>query len=169
MTEPLGFAVRDPKALVPREDKLPWLEAVMMVTLQIPWVHEQIKRGQYKRNSNPVAGLCYVASEAVYHLSEDPLQPMTVRFGSLPGDTHWWLTNPAEDDRIIDVTGGQFDEHALFSVYSAGRRAAFLTKYPSKRCRLILDRIDRGRYYRKTFPTAKGKLPYDLAVQGPWR
>lgn len=166
MTPPLGA---NRSQYVPDSDRLPWLEATVMVTLQIPWVHKDIKRDTYKNSANPLAGLCYVASEAVFHLSEDILHPRMVRFGSLKGDTHWWLTHPGEDDRVIDVTASQFDTHALYSVHSAGKRCGFLTKEPSKRCRLILDRIDREVHFRKTIPGPKGKLPYDLAVQGPWR
>lgn len=139
--------------MVAAQDKLPWLEAVCLVVAQCPYVRQDCLRGSYRRPSrNPLAGMCYTASEAIYHLSEDPLVPYCVRYGRAQDATHWYLRH-AETDQIIDVTASQFPAVDFYAMYDKGRRRAFATKEPSKRARRILDRIDREHvYFRRQGP-----------------
>ena len=94
----------------------------------------------------PVTGYCYVVSEAIYYITKDKgteLYPHVMRVipkirnytcgsnESITGtiyDTHWFLKN--EEGRILDYTCWQYDE---LLKYGTARRAAFLTKKPSKR------------------------------------
>ena len=85
-----------------------------------------------KSNSHPLAGLCYVLSEAFYHMHPQfKLKPMVARHR---GQTHWWLESP--DGKIIDITKEQFDRPFP---YHLGHGCGFLTKQPSKRAQAIID------------------------------
>jgi hypothetical protein len=135
------------------EDKLPWLDAVCLVVAQCPYVRQDCVMKAYRCGSrNPLYGMCYTASEAIYHLSEDPLEPYCLRFASWKDATHWYLKH-AETGQIIDVTASQFPAVDFYSLYDMGRRRAFLTKEPSKRAGHVLDRIDRNyTYFRRHGP-----------------
>jgi len=80
----------------------------------------------------PLAGLCYVLSEAFHFLYGK-------RFGLTPyrarhyGLTHWWLQTTA--GKVIDLTAGQYTRPFP---YSKGRAGGFLTKRPCRRTRAIL-------------------------------
>jgi hypothetical protein len=83
---------------------------------------------------------CYVASEAFFHAAGGAVAGWRVRRQPIAGRTHWWLERG--DDELVDVTADQFAEPVD---YSAGTTAAFLTPAPSKRCRVVLERIaERG-------------------------
>lgn len=130
------------------EDKLPWFDAVCVVLPQLPYVRELCVRKEYS-SSNLLAGLCYTASEAIYHLSDDPLKPYCVRWGSKPHQTHWYLKH-RETGQRIDVTASQFPAVDFVNLYNHEVGKGFLTKGPSRRARLVLDRISRDVYFRKT-------------------
>lgn len=51
------------------------------------------------------------------------------------GGVHWWLQN--SDGDILDITSSQFDESLD---YSSGRCGGFLSKKPSKRSQLLMER-----------------------------
>lgn len=89
--------------------------------------------------SNPMAGHCYVASEALYHLGYGAkgYKPQVMRH---QGGTHWYLRIPGTD-AIIDPTADQFD---IAPNYSQGRGSGFLTNKPSKRCAVLLSRVRNG-------------------------
>ena len=80
---------------------------------------------------NPKAH-CYVASEALYHLLDEKPKVKRMRMGDT---VHWWLEL---DGQVIDLTAAQFDK---LPDYSKGVGAGFLTKEPSKRCQIVLDRV----------------------------
>lgn len=87
---------------------------------------------KYRNGVNRYAGHCYVASETLYHLmggKESGLKP----FGL--GD-HWWLQDGS--DQIIDITSAQFDYKFP---YYLGRHRSFLTRTPSKRAKILMERI----------------------------
>lgn len=132
---------------IPESDKLPWLQAVCVVLPQLPYLRKECLRPQYRNTRNLLGGFCYTASEAIYHLSADPLLPWVVRYGPADHQTHWYLTH-AETGEVIDVTGSQFSDMDTYALYDNGRRCGFLTKQPSKRAKAVLARIDR-RYYWK--------------------
>jgi hypothetical protein len=67
--------------VIAAEDKLPWFQAVCVVLPQLPYLMNECRRHPYKRQRNLLGGFCYAASEAIYHLSEDPLEPWWLRYG----------------------------------------------------------------------------------------
>lgn len=77
-----------------------------------------------------MAGHCYVASEAYYHLRGG--KPMNMRH---EGVSHWFIL---DGDEIVDLTADQFE---TVPDYSTARGCGFLTKKPSKRCQILLDRL----------------------------
>jgi len=86
--------------------------------------------------NNPMAGHCYVASEALYHLLEGSheVKPMVIRLGL--DDTHWFLM---VDGEIVDPTRDQFA--STYEVpYGEARGCGFLTRQPSKRAATVIDR-----------------------------
>ena len=81
---------------------------------------------------HPLAGLCYVLSEAFYHLHpEFDLKPVRARHY---GVCHWWLETRSK--QVIDVTAEQYTRPFH---YHKGIAGGFLTKQPSKRCRAIME------------------------------
>lgn len=88
--------------------------------------------------SHPLAGHCYVASEALYHLlggKDAGWTPEFVRHQNVP---HWYLRGP--DGQVLDVTAAQF---STTPDYSKGRPKGFLTREPSKRARIVIEKIRR--------------------------
>jgi hypothetical protein len=80
-------------------------------------------------------GHCYVASEAAYHLlggKEAGLKPMNLKH---EGVQHWFLLGP---DGVIDLTSDQFETPVP---YESARGRGFLTKEPSKRAQIVIDRV----------------------------
>lgn len=67
-----------------------------------------------------VAGYCYVASEAIYHLTGGRRAGLTV-IGSRRGNggAHWYLR--AANGQRIDVTAGQFRPRLRASEYASAR------------------------------------------------
>jgi hypothetical protein len=102
------------------------IQAVLSEDLLLP---------KYRGSSKPFFGHCYAASEALYHLlggRDAGLKPMNMKVGNV---SHWFLL---KEDEIIDPTAAQFD---MLPNYKLARGKGFLTKNPSKRARLIMDRI----------------------------
>ena len=89
----------------------------------------------------PTSGHCYVATEALYHiLSLKEREKYKPYYLKVNDDTHWYLMT---DDKIfiLDPTYDQFD---FLPDYDSGKRAGFLTKTPSKRTLILLQRIKNG-------------------------
>ena len=87
--------------------------------------------------TNPLFGHCYIASEALYHMAggkKSGLRPCRLKMPD--NQWHWWLVD--SDQRIIDLTAGQFERRPQ---YELGVRAAFLSKRPSARARKLMARI----------------------------
>lgn len=114
---------------------------------------DDLRRKPWKGNPDPLAGHCYVASEAYYHLcggKEAGLKPMC---GNINGVTHWWLVEVSEkhpSGLIIDITGDQFyelkDWSELHRQYSIAKGKGFLTRQPSKRAQILIDRVTLAAY-----------------------
>lgn len=90
-------------------------------------------------NKNRFWGHCYVATETLYHLIENDIQkkykPAILHINN---DTHWFLKH-IETNEIIDITKEQFD----FDLpYKKSKNAFFLTKTPSKRSLILINRIN---------------------------
>lgn len=96
-----------------------------------------LRKKEYQDNPNPMAGHCYVASEAVYHTvggKEAGWKPMSIQH---EGGPHWYLKND-ELGIIVDPTADQFKTPVP---YDEGRGTGFLTRQPSKRAKVVLDRL----------------------------
>ena len=96
----------------------------------------ELLKPEYRNASRPYAGHCYVASEAYYHLMggrDVGLRPQVIRH---EGSTHWYLRDG--DDNVIDLTAEQFESTVP---YESGRGCGFLTKAPSKRAQIVIDRV----------------------------
>ena len=88
----------------------------------------------------PLAGHCYVATQSLWHLLGAQDSGYTPHSGPAPGGgTHWWLV---EDDtgRVIDPTATQFPAYD----YSLGSGKGFLTRDPSRRARIVIERVRRN-------------------------
>ena len=97
---------------------------------------DDLRRAPWKGSANPLAGHCYVASEAAWHAmggKDSGYVPQTIRH---EGATHWYLRH-AEHGTILDLTASQFSTPVP---YAKGRGCGFLTREPSKRARIVLER-----------------------------
>jgi len=96
-----------------------------------------------ENETNPMFGHCYVASETLWYLI-----PHTIRWAFSPvcgkdedGITHWWVENK-QTGEIYDITGDQYFSKGKTPPYENGKRASFLTNKPSKRCSVLLDKMN---------------------------
>jgi ADP-ribose pyrophosphatase YjhB (NUDIX family) len=97
---------------------------------------DDLRKPRYRGNPNPVAGHCYVASEALYHLmggAKSGYTPCSVRH---EGDVHWYLRGPG--GKILDATAEQFKTPPP---YHLGRGRGFLTAAPSARAAQVIARV----------------------------
>lgn len=98
---------------------------------------DDLRSSRYRGIACSTAGHCYVASEAAYHALGGPASGFTPQFVRHEGEPHWYLKHDATG-LIVDLTADQF---ATPVPYAQGRGKGFLTKEPSKRARVILERI----------------------------
>ena len=99
-----------------------------------PHLTDDLRRPKYRGNSNIWAGHCYVVSEVIYHLNYKEWNPCFVRH---EGEPHWYLTH-VTTGRILDLTASQFKTPVS---YDKGVRKGFLTRQPSKRAKILMERI----------------------------
>ena len=100
---------------------------------------DDLRRKPWKGNPNPLAGHCYVASEAFYHLmggAKAGFIPQVIRH---EGSTHWYLKD--KSGIIHDLTAGQFKTPVP---YDQGKGCGFLTLLPSKRAQIVMQRVIDG-------------------------
>ncbi len=93
-----------------------------------------------RRTEDPaVKGHCYVASEVAQYLVGKyyGFSPYVSKLEG--GGTHWFLRN--DKGQIIDLTSEQFPEAALDGIWEAGRKCGFLTKNPSRRGSILINRV----------------------------
>jgi len=96
-----------------------------------------LRKPQYRSSPNPLAGHCYVASEALWHMMgghESGWVPQNVKH---EGDQHWYLRH-SKTGQILDPTASQFRTPVP---YHQGRGRGFLTKQPSKRAQEVINRV----------------------------
>jgi hypothetical protein len=112
----------------------------ILINLIISNLSDELLKPKYKKilNKNKYTGHCYVASEALFHLlNKNEKINYTAAYLKINGDTHWFLKNKINGN-IIDITKPQFD----FELdYSTSKNATFLTKLPSKRTQILLNKI----------------------------
>lgn len=92
---------------------------------------------KFRDDKHPLAGHCYVASEAIYHLlggADFGIKPMFVRH---EGQPHWFLTDAAGN--VIDATCEQFTKPVPYHL-AVGK--GFLTKGPSKRAQAVMTQLE---------------------------
>ena len=101
--------------------------------------------------SHSLAGHCYVASEAYFHLTggydEWQVERVTVEvpepLGGTAEFTHWYLRD-RETGQITDLTAEQFTEYERGSVeipYDEGTATGFMTSEPSERAQEVISAI----------------------------
>ena len=96
----------------------------------------------WKLRAHPMAGHCYHASEALYHLwgKANGYEPahVEVYMGKEWGWIgHWFLISTS--GVVIDPTCEQFGKRHI--LYERGVRCGFLTKKPSKRAAEVMRRV----------------------------
>lgn len=81
-------------------------------------------------------GLCYVASETMYHLTGDKevWKPKQMEYN---GVSHWFLIHK-ESGNIFDLTEEQFDDAVP---HNSARGRGFCTKNPSSRSSLLMKKV----------------------------
>jgi hypothetical protein len=98
---------------------------------------DDLRKAPYRGNPNPMAGHCYVASEAIYHKLGGKSEGWTPMFIKHEGAPHWFLKH--EDGAIIDATADQFKSPVP---YDEATGKGFLTRHPSERAQTVLDGLD---------------------------
>lgn len=97
---------------------------------------DDLRKKPYRGNANPVAGHCYVASEALFHRLGGKSAGWTPQSIQHEGGPHWYLKH--QDGTILDATADQFETPVP---YEQGRGCGFLTRQPSKRTQAVLDQL----------------------------
>lgn len=96
----------------------------------VDFLDDSLRLPRYRADANPLAGHCYVASEVEYHLRGG--KPMFIRH---EGEPHWFILR---DGKVIDHTASQFQSKVD---YSKAKGKGFLTKQPSKRAQIVIERM----------------------------
>lgn len=124
---------------------------------------DELRRPRYQGNENPLAGHCYVASEAAYHLMggrKSGWVPQNVRH---EGDSHWFLRHRATGE-VLDPTAEQFRAPVP---YELGVGKGFLTAAPSARAREVISRVRRTRKYEGDLGAWLAGLPLEKMAVDP--
>ncbi|HTQ97237.1 MAG TPA: hypothetical protein VMH89_10555 [Candidatus Acidoferrum sp.] len=82
-------------------------------------------------------GNCYVTSEALFHLLGGKAAGWRAMRMRWEGDTHWFLYNKYTG-HLIDATKCQFKKEPN---YKKAVATGFLTKKPSKRAKIMMERM----------------------------
>lgn len=122
-------------------NKLPVKKIVKMVQKNLT---EDLLSSKWKklRTSHPLSGQCYVGAEACYHIlgaKSSGWTPYVLSHASWPevlndGETHWFIK---KNSTVVDPTADQFSKPIP---YQNGRPNGFLTKNPSRRAKLVIER-----------------------------
>jgi hypothetical protein len=98
---------------------------------------DELRNRPWRGDPNPLAGHCYVASEALYYLlggKQAGWVPQSVRH---EGSPHWYLYN-RELDLVVDPTASQFRTPVPID---QARGRGFLTAQPSRRAAEVIRRV----------------------------
>lgn len=95
----------------------------------------ELLKAEYRDSNHPLAGHCYVASEAYYHAQGGSDSGLSVWHINHENESHWFLR---DGETIIDLTVDQFTR---IPKYEEATRKGFLTRGPSKRARAVLSGI----------------------------
>lgn len=83
-------------------------------------------------------GHCYVAAETLFWLLGGKASGFTPYTARDAQGTHWYLVGGGG---IVDPTASQYTSRGATPPYAQGRGCGFLTKQPSKRAAVLLDRL----------------------------
>lgn len=95
---------------------------------------DDLRKSEYRGLPNPLAGHCYIASEAAYYIlggKDSGYTPMFVKHENQP---HWFLQKST--GQILDITANQFRTKVP---YDKAIGKGFLTNNPSKRAKVVID------------------------------
>jgi hypothetical protein len=84
-------------------------------------------------------GHCYIGAESLWNLigaRESGYRPMVISGGDW---THWYLAN---GPKLLDPTADQLPDGPP---YHQGRACGFLSREPSKRARIVIERVTQER------------------------
>lgn len=95
-----------------------------------------LRKKEYANHPNPLGGMCYIVSEALYHFDKGAYKPMNMKH---EGVQHWFLIRLV-DNEVVDLTADQFQTEPDYT-QAVGR--GFLTKQPSKRAQLLLNHMEK--------------------------
>lgn len=95
------------------------------------------RKPKYQGNPNAMAGHCYVASEAAFHILGGREAGWTAVQIEHESDSHWFLRH--DDGTVLDITADQFQTPVP---YDEGRGRGFLTVQPSKRAERVMERAN---------------------------
>jgi GNAT superfamily N-acetyltransferase len=109
----------------------------MMVDSVRGALSDELRKPEYRGAANCLAGHCYVASEALYHLLGGKDAGWTPMHISHEGGPHWFLKN-RHSGKILDATADQFETPVP---YHLGKGKGFLTSLPSKRAGIVINRV----------------------------
>jgi hypothetical protein len=98
---------------------------------------DDLRRPPWRGCRNHLAGHCYVASEAAYHLLGGRRAGWAPRSMRHEGAVHWFLVH-RPTGRMLDLTAGQFRRAPD---HSRGTARGFLTRRPSARARELMRRV----------------------------
>lgn len=102
---------------------------------------DDLRKPEY-RGEHKLAGHCYVASEALWHLLGGMCSDYRpVRGRDDQGICHWWLEDSAGE--ILDPTAQQYTDQGRTPPYDNGRKGGFLTREPSKRAEIVLEKVQK--------------------------
>jgi hypothetical protein len=93
-------------------------------------------RSRVANGAHPLTGYCYVACEALYHALGGKAAGYTPMCIQHEGGPHWWLRGPSGE--VVDPTAAQFSSPVP---YERGVGKGFLTREPSARARVVLERM----------------------------
>ena len=112
----------------------------LVEAIKLSLTPDLLKPEYRKENAdNPMFGHCYVASEAFYHMMDQ--KHLRVCYGKDERNiTHWWILNETLHLRI-DPTCDQYYSQGLIPPYHNQKKASFLTNEPSKRAKVVIDRV----------------------------
>lgn len=97
---------------------------------------DDLRRPPWRGSPCPLAGHCYVASEAAYHLLGGQASGWTPQFLTHEGSPHWYLRRGEE---VLDITEAQFRTPVP---HHLGTGKGFLTRTPSRRAALLMQALD---------------------------
>lgn len=129
----------------------------------IPFLTDDLRRAPWRGNSNCLAGHCYVASEALWHLLGGPKSGYTPQAIRHEGSPHWYLKHKTTG-KVIDLTSDQF---ATPVPYEKGVGKGFLTKEPSKRAQNVIDSVLRSTGSLKKMAIKDIPVGDELGIDSP--